>query len=295
MANGNTPDGQLLDLDASRSDSWAGGALRIVAQRHVKAMQDEHGSDPDGNDEAPGSLGDVFERPSAAHSEGHLYAPPRTVPPTSDHRTIEIETVKVRKDPQRAAVTQPSIRRNAEQQARAAQEAQAEQARAEQAAQAAQAEQVEQPAAQAEPDAGPDSAYPVPDSTYPVIAGERSRGSSAVWLVAIGALVALVAVAIVLARGSSATPADSGTVAAPIPSAAAPTGSAAIVAAPSTAPSAPAAAVASTEPAPATSAQPTPATAVPARPAAHPAAHDKPGAPPAAPKASAKPKYQPLF
>ncbi len=71
----------------------------------------ENDGSKSGDEKGHGDLVDVFERPSAAHSEGQLYAPPRTLPPTSDHRTIEIQTIKVHEDESRRAATQPSLRR----------------------------------------------------------------------------------------------------------------------------------------------------------------------------------------
>ena len=235
-------------------------------------MQDEHGKDPDSSDEAPGPgpLADVYGRPSAARSEGQLYAPPKTVPPTSDHRTIEIETVKVQKDPQRAAVTQLSLRKQAEQ------------------------------SGQVPPGPQP---HEVPDSTHPVIAGERARGSSAVWFIALGALIALVAVGVALARGSSTATEASASAA---PALGAPSPSAAT---PSTETTGAASPVASAAP-PTTSAEPpsnraappgtSAAAALSAAPAPSPARHTAAAEPRSThqatkPAASSKPKYQPLF
>ncbi len=241
-------------------------------------MQDDQ--EPDGGDEAPGSgpLPDVYGRPSAARSEGQLYAPPRTVPPTSDHRTIEIETVKVHKDPQRAAVTQPSLRKASE-------------------AARAEGESAGTPWEEVPGSEPPDAPAAVPDSTHPVIAGERSHSASAVWLLALGALVALVAVGLALAHGHSSAPEPA--------SAQQPAQQSAAVAPPPAAQSA----APAPEPQPTPSVVPEPAASAAPEPTPAPSAiHHAPASaaapnpteapkpePTAKPADSSKPKYQPLF
>lgn len=55
---------------------------------------------------------DLHALESAARSEGGMYAPPKTVPPVSDYKTLEMRTVDVREpvDPRRSAVTERALR-----------------------------------------------------------------------------------------------------------------------------------------------------------------------------------------
>lgn len=65
-------------------------------------------------DRAPPSrrVPDLHRLESGARNQGGLYAPPKTLPPALDHKTMEMRTVDVRDDvdPDRKRVTQRSLR-----------------------------------------------------------------------------------------------------------------------------------------------------------------------------------------
>jgi hypothetical protein len=118
---------------------------------------------------------------SGARSEGGLYAPPKTVPPVSDHKTIEMRTVDVRHapDPSRVAVTERKLRA---------------------------------------PPAPPPSSNPAPSSAR---APSSTVRTVAPWLIALGAAVVLIAAFVALAhrasRAKANAPAVTSVVATPPP------------------------------------------------------------------------------